>query len=358
MSSTQAAAETPRKYQLFIDGQWVDAESGKTFETPNPATGTTLPAVEEVDGVIVRRFSIARAAGSYGVAPGLWRHIMDRGGEYDVLHAHSYHAFTSLAATLAVSNDDGLWRVVDRCVQVLGGQGVTGETLVSRIFNEVRGFRIYDGPSEGHRWSLAMRAGRLAGEAQDRPTARASYEIAVSAAPTFLPALRGMRRVCVAQGDYAQAREVLHAEAAAGADKAGAVEAWYEAGLRSLAVPLHDPGRGAVARLAITTRTAASTSIPAPHMTLATRQIRRKRGSVSHSASHEPAAKTRLPSIKGRARMNAAGRRAPTLAMNHIPHRAVVSPSLASRNRGLRVATDMMMVAATVATTTSPTPSV
>lgn len=50
---------------------------------------------------------------------------------------------------------EAIWRVVDRCVQVLGGQGVTGETLVERIFREVRGFRIYDGPSEVHRWSLA-----------------------------------------------------------------------------------------------------------------------------------------------------------------------------------------------------------
>src|SRR5919198_5827263 len=49
MSSTQPAAETPRKYQLFIDGQWVDAESGKTFETPNPATGATLAEVAEGD---------------------------------------------------------------------------------------------------------------------------------------------------------------------------------------------------------------------------------------------------------------------------------------------------------------------
>ena len=40
MSSVQPAeSNTPRKYQLFIDGQWVDAESGKTFTTPNPATG-------------------------------------------------------------------------------------------------------------------------------------------------------------------------------------------------------------------------------------------------------------------------------------------------------------------------------
>src|SRR5919197_410326 len=49
MSSTQTAAVTPRKYQLFIDGQWVDAESGKTFETPNPATGATLAEVAEGD---------------------------------------------------------------------------------------------------------------------------------------------------------------------------------------------------------------------------------------------------------------------------------------------------------------------
>ncbi|HZT58268.1 MAG TPA: betaine-aldehyde dehydrogenase, partial [Pyrinomonadaceae bacterium] len=44
-----AATDTPRKYQLFIDGQWVDAESGKTFETPNPATGKTLAEVAEGD---------------------------------------------------------------------------------------------------------------------------------------------------------------------------------------------------------------------------------------------------------------------------------------------------------------------
>jgi acyl-CoA dehydrogenase len=55
---------------------------------------------------------------------------------------------------------EAVWRVVDRCVQILGGQGVTGETLVARIFNEVRGFRIYDGPSEVHRWSLAQRIAR------------------------------------------------------------------------------------------------------------------------------------------------------------------------------------------------------
>ncbi len=49
------------------------------------------------------------------------------------------------------------WRVVDRCVQILGGQGVTAEKEVMRIFMDMRSFRIYDGPSEVHRWSLARK---------------------------------------------------------------------------------------------------------------------------------------------------------------------------------------------------------
>ena len=48
-------------------------------------------------------------------------------------------------------------RVVDRSLQVLGGMGITGDTVVSRIYRDVRPFRIYDGPSEVHRWSIAER---------------------------------------------------------------------------------------------------------------------------------------------------------------------------------------------------------
>ncbi|HEY9712828.1 MAG TPA: aldehyde dehydrogenase family protein [Chroococcales cyanobacterium] len=36
-----------RKKQLLIDGKWVDAESGKTFETRNPATDEVLTSVAE-----------------------------------------------------------------------------------------------------------------------------------------------------------------------------------------------------------------------------------------------------------------------------------------------------------------------
>jgi acyl-CoA dehydrogenase len=53
---------------------------------------------------------------------------------------------------------EAIWRVADRCVQILGGMGVTRDTVVERIFRDVRAFRIYDGPSEVHRWSLARRS--------------------------------------------------------------------------------------------------------------------------------------------------------------------------------------------------------
>jgi len=59
---------------------------------------------------------------------------------------------SSMAKVIA---SEAQFRIVDRCVQILGGRGVTGESLVSRIWSDLRAFRIYDGPSEVHRWSLA-----------------------------------------------------------------------------------------------------------------------------------------------------------------------------------------------------------
>ena len=44
-----SASIAPQKYQLFIDGQFVASDSGKTFKTPHPATGATLADVAEAD---------------------------------------------------------------------------------------------------------------------------------------------------------------------------------------------------------------------------------------------------------------------------------------------------------------------
>jgi len=62
---------------------------------------------------------------------------------------------THQSSMTKVAVSDALFRVADRCVQVMGGTGVTGDTIVQQVFREIRAFRIYDGPTEVHKWSLA-----------------------------------------------------------------------------------------------------------------------------------------------------------------------------------------------------------
>jgi acyl-CoA dehydrogenase len=66
----------------------------------------------------------------------------------------------SSMAKVAVS--EALFRIADRCVQVMGGTGVSGDTIVEQVFREIRAFRIYDGPTEVHKWSLAKKIKREA----------------------------------------------------------------------------------------------------------------------------------------------------------------------------------------------------
>ena len=75
-----------------------------------------------------------------------------------VLDTGSLGVAESSMAKVAVS--EALMRVADRCVQVMGGSGVTGDTIVEQVFREVRAFRIYDGPTEVHKWSLAKKIKR------------------------------------------------------------------------------------------------------------------------------------------------------------------------------------------------------
>lgn len=75
-----------------------------------------------------------------------------------VLDTGSLGTVESSMAKVAVS--EALMRIADRCVQVMGGMGVTDHTIVEQVFREVRAFRIYDGPTEVHKWSLAKKIKR------------------------------------------------------------------------------------------------------------------------------------------------------------------------------------------------------
>jgi acyl-CoA dehydrogenase len=48
-----------------------------------------------------------------------------------------------------------LFKVADRCVQILGGIGISDETPVGMIFSDIRAFRLYDGPTEVHKYAIA-----------------------------------------------------------------------------------------------------------------------------------------------------------------------------------------------------------
>jgi aldehyde dehydrogenase (NAD+) len=57
-SSVERFVKTPAR-RMLIDGKWVDAASGKTFETWNPATGEVLARVAEGDAEDVDRAAAA-----------------------------------------------------------------------------------------------------------------------------------------------------------------------------------------------------------------------------------------------------------------------------------------------------------
>ena len=61
-------------------------------------------------------------------------------------------AETSMCKVLC---SEALGRVVDRSMQILGAMGISADTVIERIYRDIRAFRLYDGPSEVHRWVLA-----------------------------------------------------------------------------------------------------------------------------------------------------------------------------------------------------------
>src|SRR2546430_3549709 len=58
--------------KMLIDGKWVEAASGKTFETPNPATGEVLARVAEGGAEDVER---AVRAARRAFDEGRWPHV-------------------------------------------------------------------------------------------------------------------------------------------------------------------------------------------------------------------------------------------------------------------------------------------
>jgi acyl-CoA dehydrogenase len=59
------------------------------------------------------------------------------------------------SSMVKASVSEELFKVADRCVQILGGMGISDETPVGMIFSDMRAFRLYDGPTEVHKYAIS-----------------------------------------------------------------------------------------------------------------------------------------------------------------------------------------------------------
>jgi glycosyltransferase involved in cell wall biosynthesis len=60
-----------------------------------------LPARETIDGVEVTRFRVPVPSTNYAASPALWRYLARHAADFDVVHAHGYHALPALQAALS-----------------------------------------------------------------------------------------------------------------------------------------------------------------------------------------------------------------------------------------------------------------
>lgn len=65
---------------------------------------------------------------------------------------------SALSSVAKVHCSEAVYRVIDRAVQLCGGDGVSDGLPLIQYLNEVRPFRIYDGSTETHKWAIARRA--------------------------------------------------------------------------------------------------------------------------------------------------------------------------------------------------------
>lgn len=69
-------------------------------------------------------------------------------------------AGSALSSVAKVHCSDAIYRVIDRAVQICGGDGVSDGLPLAQYLNEVRPFRIYDGTNETHKWAISRRASK------------------------------------------------------------------------------------------------------------------------------------------------------------------------------------------------------
>jgi len=74
---------------------------GVSVEVACTDPGARAPRAGAVDGITVRRFPTIRGDSTFFVSPSLMRWVVRHAGDYDIVHAHSYHTPLPLLAAVA-----------------------------------------------------------------------------------------------------------------------------------------------------------------------------------------------------------------------------------------------------------------
>lgn len=74
------------------------------------------------------------------------------------LLGEDHRAGEKLSSIAKVHCSEAIGRIIDRSIQLCGGDGVTDQLPLAQYAQEVRPFRIYDGSTETHKWAIAKRA--------------------------------------------------------------------------------------------------------------------------------------------------------------------------------------------------------
>jgi acyl-CoA dehydrogenase len=67
-------------------------------------------------------------------------------------------AGSALSSVAKVHCSEAIFAVIDRAMQLCGGDGMSDALPLASYLNEVRPFRVYDGSNETHKWAISRRA--------------------------------------------------------------------------------------------------------------------------------------------------------------------------------------------------------
>ena len=145
-----------KSQKMYIDGKWVDAAGGQTFQDLNPYTGEAYAQVPAGTAEDARSaIDAAKAAFPEWAAtpPAAKRKIFLKAA--DVMDKAGNKAAQGEIAMIKVHAPNMALRIIDDAIQAHGGAGVSQDFDLAKSYAGIRTLRLADGPDEVHARAIA-----------------------------------------------------------------------------------------------------------------------------------------------------------------------------------------------------------